>query len=74
MLDTVRDIISNINSQDIPFSSFYNTYVMKIQDMDIDNEILPLIKQQSTEYLDIQKKLLRQRNRSRKKFAHDMSQ
>lgn len=74
MLDIIKNSISNIDKEDIPFSKFYDNYVMKIQDMDIDNEILPLIKQQSTEYLDIQKKLLRQRNRSRKKFAHDMSQ
>lgn len=74
MLDTVRNKINECMEDDTDFSSYFNDYVMAIQDMDIDNEILPIVKIQSTEYLAAELKLQRQIKRRRKKYADDMSQ
>ena len=63
MLSSVKSTLSEFAANDVPFSAFYDDYVCKIQDMDIDNEILPLIKQESTKYLAEQRKLARLRKR-----------
>lgn len=72
MLDTVKSAVSKRIESSEDFSEFYNEYLMKIQDMDIDNEILPLIKRETTEYVAAQKKLERLRKRTRRKMFSDI--
>lgn len=73
MLDAVRNKIDSCMEDETDFASFFDDYVLQIQDMDIENEILPIVKIQSTEYLAAELKLQRQLNRRRKKYANDMS-
>lgn len=72
MLDTIKSAVSKRLESPEDFSTFYNEYLMKIQDMDIDNEILPLIKRETTEYVAAQKKLERLRKRTRRKMFSDI--
>ena len=72
MLDTIESAVSKRLESSEDFSTFYNEYLMKIQDMDIDNEILPLIKRETTEYVAAQKKLERLRKRTRRKMFSDI--
>ena len=71
MLNTVSRCIDKYEYNDKDFQDMYNEYVMQIQDMDIENELLPLIKNRTTEFLKFQKKLLRERNKARKKIGID---
>lgn len=71
MLNHVKsDIQSAIESNDT-FLDMYNRYVCKVQDMDIENELLPLIKKESTEVVKFQKKLERSKKRSIRKMSFD---
>ena len=71
MLDHIkRDIRQSVNNS-TPFSDYFMQYVCTIQDMDIDNEILPLIKKESTEVVKFQKRLERSKKRSRRKITID---
>lgn len=63
MLDSIKHRLSDAENDTRSFSDMYNDYVMQIQDMDIDNEILPLIKKESTECIQLQMKLMRKRRR-----------
>lgn len=72
MLETVKKSIKDAMSDDTSFARFYDSYVMKIQDMDIDNEILPLIRKESTECVKLQAKLLRKRKRDVKRLKVDI--
>lgn len=72
MLDTIKSAVSKSLESTEDFSTFYNEYLMKIQDMDIDNEILPLIKRETTEYVAAQKKIERLRKRTRRKMFSDI--
>ena len=71
MLNTVQSAIQQAMDTNVSFAQMYIDYTCKIQDMDIDNEILPLIKQESTEYVSLQKKLARARKRNLRKTAVD---
>lgn len=71
MLNTVQSAIQQAMSTNVSFAQKYIDYTCAIQDMDIDNEILPLIKQESTEYVSLQKKLARARKRNLRKTAVD---
>lgn len=71
MLNTVQRAIQEAMHTDVSFAQKYIDYTCAIQDMDIDNEILPLIKQESTEYVSLQKKLARARKRNLRKTAVD---
>lgn len=71
MLNHIAKDIQEAISDDKSFSSMYNDYVCDIQDMDIDNELLPLIKRESTEVIKFQKKLERAKKRSRRKSNFD---
>lgn len=71
MLNTVQKAIQQAMNTNVSFAQKYIDYTCAIQDMDIDNEILPLIKQESTEYVSLQKKLARARNRNLRKTAVD---
>lgn len=71
MLDHIRrDIRQSVNDS-TSFSDYFMKYVCYIQDMDIDNEILPLIKKESTEVVKFQKRLERSKKRSRRKITID---
>lgn len=71
MLNTVQSVIQQAMHTNVSFAQMYIDYTCAIQDMDIDNEILPLIKQESTEYVSLQKKLARARKRNLRKTAVD---
>lgn len=71
MLSVVLSCIQQAKASDVSFAQMYTDYTCKIQDMDIDNEILPLIKRESTEYVSMQRKLARARKRSLRKTASD---
>ena len=56
---------------DETFQQMYDAYVLKIQDMDLENEILPLIKRETTDYVKFVKKLERSRKKAMKKVTVD---
>ena len=68
MLDNVKQALDNALSDSTKFSAFYDNYCMKIQDMDLENEILPLIKRESTDYLSFERKLERDRKSALRKM------
>ena len=71
MLNHVKsDVLSAMESNDT-FLDVYNRYVCQVQDMDIENELLPLIKKESTEVVKFQKKLERSKKRSIRKMSFD---
>lgn len=61
MLNVVRDEINRQLESDVSFERMYDQYVSVVQDMDLENEILPLIKRESTEYVAFIRKLERAR-------------
>lgn len=71
MLDHVRRDLLQARESNETFMDMYNSYVCEVQDMDLENEILPLIKRESTEVVKFQKKLERARKRSRRKICID---
>lgn len=71
MLNHVKSDIQSAIESDDTFLDMYNRYVCKVQDMDIENELLPLIKKESTEVVKFQKKLERSKKRSIRKMSFD---
>lgn len=71
MLNSVRSTLSSELSDTSSFADYYTSYVMKVQDEDIENEILPLIKHESTEYVGFVRKMERSRKRARRKMQLD---
>lgn len=61
MLNVVREEIRSQLESDVSFEQMYDRYVSDVQDMDLENEILPLIKRESTEYVAFVRKLERAR-------------
>ena len=61
MLNVVREKIRSQLESDVSFEQMYDRYVSEVQDMDLENEILPLIKRESTEYVAFVRKLERAR-------------
>ena len=61
MLNVVREEVRKQLESDVSFESMYDRYVSDVQDMDLENEILPLIKRESTEYVALVRKLERAR-------------
>ena len=61
MLNVVREEIRSQLESDVSFEQMYDLYVSDVQDMDLENEILPLIKRESTEYVAFVRKLERAR-------------
>lgn len=74
MLNVIKRVISKELKDTRDFPTFYQDYVSSVQDMDIDNEIMPLIRKQSTEYIRAQQKIYRKKDRLRKKVINDISQ
>lgn len=68
MLDNVIKEIQFALKDSTKFSTFYDNYCMEIQDMDLENEILPLIKRESTDYLSFERKLERDRKSALRKM------
>ena len=71
MLNTVLKCIKTEMESDETFQQMYDAYVLKIQDMDLENEILPLIKRETTDYIKFVKKLDRSRKKAMKKVTVD---
>lgn len=71
MLNSIRQRIDAEASDSTSFSDFYTSYVLKVQDDDIENEILPLIKHESTEYVNFVRKMERSKKRARRKMQLD---
>ena len=71
MLNTVLKCIKTEMESDETFQQMYDAYVLKIQDMDLENEILPLIKRETTDYVKFVKKLERSRKKAMKKVTVD---
>lgn len=61
MLNVVREEIRSQLESNVSFEQMYDRYVSDVQDMDLENEILPLIKRESTEYVAFVRKLERAR-------------
>lgn len=72
MLNHIKQDIQDEIEDKTSFSSFYTTYVCAIQDMDLENEILPLIKKQSTEFIKFKNKVQRSRKRTLRKMEIDI--
>lgn len=53
MLETVKSTINNLPS--ISFEEYYTQYVMQMQDMNIDNEVSFLLRNNCLTSLDIDK-------------------
>ena len=71
MLNTVLKAINEEMESTETFQQMYDAYVIKIQDMDLENEILPLIKRETTDYVKFVKKLERSRKKAMKKVTFD---
>lgn len=71
MLNHVKSDVLNAMESNDTFLDVYNRYVCQVQDMDIENELLPLIKKESTEVVKFQKKLERSKKRSIRKMSFD---
>lgn len=71
MLNTVIKAINEEMESTETFQQMYDAYVIKIQDMDLENEILPLIKRETTDYVKFVKKLERSRKKAMKKVTVD---
>lgn len=71
MLNTVLETLNREMESNETFQDMYDSYVMKIQDMDLENEILPLIKRETTDYVKFVKKLERSRKKAMKKVTVD---
>lgn len=71
MLNTVLETLNKEMESSETFQEMYDGYVMKIQDMDLENEILPLIKRETTDYVKFVKKLERSRKKAMKKVTVD---
>lgn len=71
MLNTVLETLNREMESNETFQDMYDSYVMKIQDMDLENEILPLIKRETTGYVKFVKKLERSRKKAMKKVTVD---
>lgn len=61
MLNVVQEEVRKQLKSDVSFEQMYDQYVSDVQDMDLENEILPLIKRESTEYVAFVRKLERAR-------------
>lgn len=68
MLSHIKEDLQDSTADETKFSDMYSMYVFDIQDMDIENEILPLIKRESTEAVKLQKRFERSRKIARRKM------
>lgn len=68
MLSHIKNDLQDSIEDATDFSHMYSMYVFNIQDMDIENEILPLIKRESTEAVKLQKRFERSRKIARRKM------
>lgn len=70
MLDNVSSYINDVSNISDDFEPYFINYINKVQDMDIENEILPLIKDKTTTYLTKLRRLdLATRKRREKRLS-----
>lgn len=68
MLSHVAEDVSSAKGNNATFDEYYMDYVCRVQDEDVENEILPFIRSKTTEYV----KLKARARRVKKRIMRDM--